>query len=267
MQHIGDVVNTSRSRIEALRAAWVQRRADRCRTYGWLPTVHCAECGDTGYPPDRDGETCKTCAIGRARQVALDNEAAWERLVPPRFRGLSLDTHPQAELAAKVRAWLGAVEFSVPFGDAGLPPRVTDGPNLVLLGTTGRGKTGLAYGALRELHRTGLAVRWGSVPALLAGLRPNGAEEPTYTLRSLQRTNVLLLDDFGTEKLSEWAAEQLYLIVNSRYEAKLPTIVTSNLNIEQLEETVGPRIISRLLEKAKVIPVTGPDLREEGSHR
>jgi len=263
MRRIGEIYDFD-GRLEELRAIRMARRDARCRAYGWLPTVTCAECGDTGYPPDGNGKPCIACSVGRARQRELDNDAAWTRIVPKRFREFSLESHPQRGLARKVRdEWLGAVEIISTVGGMGFPPRVDRGPNLVLIGTTGRGKTGLAFGALRALHRMDVTVKWGTVPDLLAGLRPNDAGEgPDFSLRSLQRTNVLLMDDLGVEKMSEWAAEQLYAIVNARYEAELPTIVTSNLSVDGLEAAVGTRIMSRLLERAVVLPVTGPDLRE-----
>ena len=61
-------------------------------------------------------------------------------------------------------------------------------------------------------------------------------------------TPLLILDDIGAEKASEWTQEQLYRIVNFRYEHMLPTVITTNCDGAQLEMALGRRIVSRLIE-------------------
>lgn len=130
----------------------------------------------------------------------------------------------------------------------------------LLMGAPGLGKSLLAAGALAAstYPKPGYFWEWG---ALLRNLRqlafgdggPHLAEEDV--LRPWQSIKALLvLDDVGAEKMTEWAAQTLYAILNARYQGKLPTIVTTN-NPDAIDE----RIISRLYEGAVVCK--GGDIR------
>jgi DNA replication protein DnaC len=72
---------------------------------------------------------------------------------------------------------------------------------------------------------------------------------------------LLLIDDLGTERANEWTGERLYAVVNRRWLADLPTIATSNLEPEQLEEALGERTYSRLVGGALVLRIAGQDRR------
>jgi len=233
--------------IDARRRA---RKRDRCAEHGWPEAVACAGCGDAGRMPET-GLPCH-CAAGRALAEAAAAEAGWAERIPARFRGYRLDTAPNRGAAAEVAAWL-----------TGAPERT--GRSLVLAGPVGTGKTGLAVAALRVLHANGVAVRFFVVPDLLDLLRP--ASDPSRpkpgdaAMRLAQHTAVLCLDDLGAEKPSEYTAQQLYRVVNARYEAGRPTIVTTNRTPADLAATVGERTVSRLVEDAAWVVVGGPDRR------
>ena len=133
------------------------------------------------------------------------------------------------------------------------------------------GKTGLGVALVREASLRGMTHRFGTAADILDAMRPrrDDAGKPDdmaaeYALRSLQTVDLLLLDDLGAEKQTDWAAERLYLVINGRYERELPTIVTSNLTIDQMtamHPEMGARIVSRLLESYELIPLLGDDLR------
>lgn len=250
MQRIGSTFDFA-TRLADLDRIRTQRRADRFARYQWPDGTHCAECGDTGFPPETPGTACY-CKVGREEQERIERQTKWQSIVPRRFADYTLDTHPNQKAAYAVRQWV-AVDAPA-------------GRNLVLLGFTARGKTGLAIGALREMFANGYAVRFATVPDILAQLRPRDDKDqgPAATLYDLQSVPVLLMDDLGAEKMSEWASEQLYVIVNGRYERNLPTIVTSNLSMAEIEKAGGPRIVSRLQEDASILEIAGPDLRSRG---
>jgi DNA replication protein DnaC len=141
---------------------------------------------------------------------------------------------------------------------------------LFLTGTVGTGKTHQAYGALRRIAETGpdryevIAV---TAPDMYALLRPNGSEHgPEYELRRLARIPLLLLDDLGTEKISEFTEEATYRLLNERYNQCRPLIITSNLPARDatgpdLVDKVGERIASRLSQMTTVVDMLGPDRR------
>jgi DNA replication protein DnaC len=74
-------------------------------------------------------------------------------------------------------------------------------------------------------------------------------------------TQLLVLDDLGAEKASEYVLDRLYLIINGRYENDLPTLITTNLGLEQLRQQVGPRIVSRISEMCMPIDFPSGDYR------
>jgi DNA replication protein DnaC len=74
--------------------------------------------------------------------------------------------------------------------------------------------------------------------------------------------DLLHLDDLGAEKTSAWVLEQLYSIVNARYEAQKSILITTNLQREALAEQIGERTVSRLEEMCEILPLTGADKRK-----
>ncbi|WP_329592173.1 ATP-binding protein [Streptomyces sp. NBC_01362] len=142
--------------------------------------------------------------------------------------------------------------------------------SLLLTGTTGTGKTFQAYGALRRIAAAGPSTY--EIRALTAAdmnglLRVNGSPRGVEEeLRRLCRIPLLLLDDLGSAKATEWTEETTYRLINERYNACRPTIYTSNLPAKSsdgrdLTAALGDRIVSRLSEDTHVIAMTGPDRR------
>lgn len=234
-----------------------ERIARGVAAYGWSPDCRCDRCGDTGTLP-LSGEHCQ-CAAGDQRRIA-DHEARltaeWERRwaaagVPKRFRHYRLDTSPlntpsDRHHVDQVRAWLAS-------------DPITTGANLLLFGGIGVGKTGLAVGALRELHTSGAGrLLYIGTSALIDALKPGGDDG---ILTTCQRADVLALDDLGTTRGTDWERDRLYALINARYEAQLATIVTTNVLLTELAESIGERIASRLLEGATVVGIGGSDRR------
>lgn len=93
-----------------------------------------------------------------------------------------------------------------------------------------------------------------------AALRPN-AKDPEGTLRTFRRTELLLVDDLGAAKNSEWVEEITYRLLNGRYEDVRPSIFTTNLPLPQLREQLGDRLASRLVEMCAVVSIDGTDRR------
>lgn len=178
--------------------------------------------------------------------------------VGPRFLGCSLDnfepqTKAQEKLLDRVRRYVESLPT-----DRGL----------LIAGPVGTGKTHLAVGILRAARELrGIRGRFAMVPAVLAQIRAaigRGDEEAAYILESYQETPLLVLDDIGAERVTDWVREQLFLLVDARYQAMLPTVVTTNDTLETLEEHVGQRIVSRIMQMCDGIALDGPDYRKGG---
>lgn len=134
---------------------------------------------------------------------------------------------------------------------------------LVIQGTYGCGKTHLAAAAGNVRLAQGDSVIFITVPDLLDHLRasygPHSEVGYDETFERLRTTAFLILDDLGVENPSPWAQEKLFQLLNYRYIAQMPTIITTNSDIDDLD----PRIRSRLLDNKLIRPVKihAPDYR------
>lgn len=77
----------------------------------------------------------------------------------------------------------------------------------------------------------------------------------------LEYKDILLLDDIGAEKISDWVMETFYMLINRRYENMIPTIFTSNFSTDELAERIGDRTASRIVEMCDIFNLSGQDRR------
>ena len=140
---------------------------------------------------------------------------------------------------------------------------IKDGDGYWFVGAVGTGKTWQAVATLKKFvlnfQGTGLFV---TVPDLLEEIRRgyNDRQQGDF-LDRVCSVGLLVLDDLGVEKQTEWVSEKLYQIINGRYNSVHPTIVTSNLSVESIEELLGQRLVSRLLGCCEVVALEGEDKR------
>lgn len=141
---------------------------------------------------------------------------------------------------------------------------------LLMTGPFGTGKTHQGYGALRRIAEAGpdrYEVIATTAPDMYALLRPGGSERGAEAeLRGLTRVPLLLIDDLGTEKISEFTEEATYRLLNERYNECRPLIITSNLPVNavngpDLTDKLGGRIVSRLSQMTTVVAIEGADRR------
>lgn len=190
----------------------------------------------------------------RRIEVTRDAHDRCDRLFPPRYRSAATDIPAVIE-------WVQAYHATS-----------DDAPSLLLLGPTGTGKTYQAYAALRLAVCKPRPVRgvgyradaWKAATHadLLASMRPAGRDHNAeQVLKDLRDLPLLLIDDLGVAKNSEWVEDITYRLINSRYEHMKPSIFTSNLAIDQLKDALGDRITSRLAETCVRVALTGADRR------
>jgi DNA replication protein DnaC len=122
---------------------------------------------------------------------------------------------------------------------------------LVFFGTYGCGKTHLAAAIAHYQQERGTQVLFVTVPDLLDYLRltfsPGATTSFDRRFQTVRNSPLLILDDLGTESATAWAKEKLFQIVNHRYVARLPTVMTTSKSLEELDE----RLQSRLLDQRR----------------
>ncbi len=137
---------------------------------------------------------------------------------------------------------------------------------LILKGGYGCGKTHLAAAIANDCIERGLPVLFITVPDLLDYLR--AAFSPTsptgYDARfqEVRTAPLLILDDLGTESETSWAQEKLFQIFNYRYNARLPTVITTNRELEEIPLRLRSRLVDPDL--TRIISITAPDYRQAG---
>jgi DNA replication protein DnaC len=193
---------------------------------------------------------------GRVRGIAS--------VIPSRYRGVSFDRPPVSDMARDLET-KGAVSKIREFIDA-LDDQLETGSGLWLFGDTGTGKTTLAMLVSKAALEMGHSVAIYSLPKLLARIRRTYDSEPggdSYLsfFERLTSVDLLHIDDLGAEKRSDWVLEQLYALINERYEAQRSVLVTTNLPHGELEEQIGARTVSRLSQICDEVPLFGNDRR------
>jgi DNA replication protein DnaC len=227
-----------------------------------VPT--CAICDDTGW------KTIEVDGVSRvARCECVRDQAAERRMsearIPPRYQRCTLDNFVTYQNEELMRAVETARRFTQAF------PVVQKG--LMLIGPPGIGKTHIAVSVLREvIRRTGARGLYYDTRALLRDIRttynPVLHMAEMDVIRPVMEAEILVLDDLGAERLTDWVEETMSLIVNTRYNERRPTIFTSNYEdipdegeLNSLLVRVGFRLHSRLREMCEFLEYDGPDYR------
>jgi len=163
--------------------------------------------------------------------------------LPDRFKDCTLDNYIGFE----------DVKFN-------LKQSILNRESVIISGTVGTGKTHLAIACLKEflISRNNRNDKFivTSIPAVLVDLFANAD-----ALKPIQSSDILILDDLGMEAVKEWGMEKIFNIVNYRYEAMLPIIVTTNLTSKELKDKIGQRSFSRIMSMCKSFVINGDDYR------
>lgn len=139
------------------------------------------------------------------------------------------------------------------------------GPSVLIAGPTGTGKTHAMFGALRRyVEERGTRLLWVVTAVdLYAKLRPRAGQDSEAVFESYATAALLAIDDLGSAKGSEWTDEVNYRLLNHRYNAKLPTIITTNLPPREMGGVLGERVASRLAEMTTTVVLKGDDRRRK----
>lgn len=196
---------------------------------------------------------CRTERLNRGRSRGVASA------IPARYRGVSFDRPPVSDMSRDMTAARQAVQAARSYVE-NLDENLTQGKGIWFMGGTGTGKTTLGMLIASEALKAGKSVGIYFAPKLLTRIRQTYQEAETENAYAqffdrVTSVDLLYIDDLGSERRTDWVVEQLYAVVNERYENRRPMLITSNAEGEivaegqqQLEDQIGRRTISRLVE-------------------
>lgn len=241
----------------------------------------CAICGGVGLVRVMSGTGVWVARPCECQQLEREQKRLAAARIPERYRSYTLDGYETAFRGAHpslAQAHLTARRFVDDY------PVDTAGKGLMFTGSIGVGKTHLAVGVLRRLvQERGVKGLFCDYRELLKSIQNSYNTQVQTTelelLKPVFEAEVLVLDDLGAQKPNEWVWDTVALILNSRYNDKLTTIITTNYpdlpagggNLTDAEraareptlgDRIGDRMRSRLAEMCVRIDMTGEDFRQ-----
>jgi DNA replication protein DnaC len=235
----------------------------------------CATCGGTGWKDvvsrsERRVTRCDCFLSTQVKHLLVASE------IPARYADCEFSNYQ-----AGASEGIGTAKIKIETWTAQYP---LDRSGLLLIGPSGVGKTHLSVAALKRLTEKGVHCLFCDYRELLKKIQnsynPSVQTTELDLLRPIFETEVVLLDDLGAVKPSEWVWDTVSLILNARYNEKLTTIITSNFldgpsaaaermdgprraaREETLGDRIGERMRSRLFEMCRLLLVNGKDYRQ-----
>ena len=218
------------------------------------PIYHCSDCQDTGYI---NNEKCH-CFRQAIITMLYAQSNIQEVLLKENFSTLNSSYYEGDDLTRFQNAVKECHEFVSVFGK--------DYRNLFFYGTVGTGKSFLSGCIAKEVIEAGHPVLYFSSVQLFdilsAGTFDYKKKEDLYNLLDyLYNCDLLIIDDLGTETLKANVTSQLFSFLNERHIRKKPTIISTNVSLEERRNRYSDRIFSRIMSHYHVCKLTGPDTR------
>ncbi len=243
----------------------------------------CVHCGGTGFRFTVDGSGTRYAQRCVCQVAIRNNRALSHARIPKRYEHCTLESFDTIFSSGANRSLGGAHVTAKRFVEA--YPLETDGKGLLLTGSIGVGKTHLAVGILQSLIERGAQGMFFDYRELLKQVQHSYNDSVAATemgiLDPIFNAEVLVLDEIGASKPTEWVWDTVSHILNTRYNDKRTTILTTNyanlppLGMETnsaqgragyredtLGDRIGERMRSRLQEMCVVVEMQGEDFRQ-----
>jgi DNA replication protein DnaC len=223
------------------------RRSERCVL---------GVCDGTGFVYDEETNTAYACRC-RPQIVARAKARSLSAVIPKLYRDVAFERPPVTEIEP------GVVTAVRRYADS-IDERLDAGRGLWFMGPVGTGKTTLAMLVSKAAISAGRSVAIYSLPRLLNEIRETHRFERSHVdlLDRLTAVDLLHIDDVGAERSTDWVLEELYSIVNARYQDGRSVVITTNImDRDALCEQITERTVSRLTEMCDEIPLRGHDHR------
>lgn len=220
------------------------------------PLPHCSFCQDRGVIV-LDGERARICSC--VKRAHLERRYAYANITPEiktySFEGFYLQYYHGEHRQRASRVLTDARRFTSNYLKN---PNI---PGLLITGDVGAGKTYIAGAITNYLLKEGVQVLFLVVPDFLDAIRSTYnkgfVEEDEATLiAGARRVEVLVLDDLGVHNYTSWTCNKLYSLLNYRMNYHLPVIITTNLDLSEIEKYLGKRTTSRIVQMCRVYRLT-----------
>jgi DNA replication protein DnaC len=212
-------------------------------------------CDGDGFVYDEATNTAFNCRC-RRQIIAQRKARSLSAVIPRRYYDVAFERYPVTDIDRNV------VAATRRFADT-IDEQLDAGRGLWFMGDVGTGKTTLAMLVSKAALKAGRSVAIYSLPRLLNEIRDTHRAERSHVdlLDRLTAVDLLHVDDVGAERTTDWVLEELYSIVNARYEDERSMVITTNLDHTKLGEQVSERTVSRLTEMCDVLLLSGEDRR------
>ena len=225
------------------------------------PQYVCPACKDTGYV---DGKMC-CCLKDLLREESYRRLNALTPLALSTFESFSLEYYsdelreggrPSARSIMR-ETYSYCVSYAHEFS--------LNSPNLIMTGGTGLGKTHLSLAIASKAIQKGFGVVYSSVGDLVTKLENEhfGRDSGSEAMSSLQKCDLLILDDLGTEFRNSFSSSAIYSLVNARLMLQKPTIISTNLSTREMVAYYSERFASRIIGSFRHIVFVGKDVRQQ----
>ncbi len=233
--------------------------------------IHCKICGkhrQLRLPIQGEMHIVRTlCKCGEAERDARDKEA--ERLdFIRRTEGLRLSGLPDRKMwdytFKNDKGYNAKLYMAQNYVDKFDELRV-DGRGLLLWGQTGTGKTYFAGCIANALIDKGNSVYMTNFSTIINQLTGAFSEEKNQIIENINKKALLIIDDLGIERNTDYATEQVYNVIDTRYRSGRPMIITTNIILDDLRnpnDLAHKRIYDRILERCTPILIEGKNIRE-----
>lgn len=222
--------------------------------------VNCTSCNDSGFTDD--GKRC-SCHKALILKFMGENSNLTEHMFKQNFESFDLSIYkgqsektPGDVLKVMTKLCDKAMKFSDEFEKTG--------ENLLITGNAGTGKTFISSCIANRALERGKSVYYQSAYKLFEmfeNAKFHNSDDDNEALKYVYDVDLLIIDDIGTEFITQYTATTFFNILNSRIISNKSTIITTNLTLENIDEIYSARVTSRLIGDYTVLPTVGKDIR------
>jgi DNA replication protein DnaC len=217
------------------------------------PQYSCSLCSDTGIS---GGHYCK-CALELLKKLSFDALCENSLADECTFSNFDISYYPVEDSEYMQSIYQYCRDWADDFG--------AHSESVLMYGPTGLGKTHLSLSIAGEVIKKGAGVIYGSAQNLVNSIEKEHfgrADADNETEDKLLHCDLLVLDDLGSEFLSPFIVTEIYNIVNTRINERRPVIISTNLDIDEIEKRYGERTASRIIGNYKPLRFRGNDIRQ-----